>query len=51
MFFFITLYLQQVLGYDAMKAGLSYVPLSLAIIFSAGARVGAGDARRATSRC
>ena len=36
MFFFITLYLQQVLGYDAMKAGLSYLPLSAGIILSAG---------------
>jgi len=36
MFFFISLYLQQVLGYDALKAGLSYLPLAFAIIFSAG---------------
>jgi len=36
MFFFITLYMQQVLGYSAIKAGLSYLPLSLAIILSAG---------------
>lgn len=35
MFFFITLYMQQVLGYSAIKAGLSYVPLSIAIIASA----------------
>jgi EmrB/QacA subfamily drug resistance transporter len=37
MFFFISLYLQQVLGYSALKAGLSYLPLALTIIFSAGA--------------
>ncbi len=37
MFFFISLYLQQVLGFSALKAGLSYLPLSLAIITSAGA--------------
>ena len=37
MFFFITLYMQQVLGYSAIKAGLSYLPLSIAIIMSAGA--------------
>jgi hypothetical protein len=37
MFFFISLYMQQVLGYDALKAGLSYLPLALAIIVSAGA--------------
>ena len=36
MFFFITLYMQQVLDYSAIKAGLSYLPLSLAIILSAG---------------
>jgi EmrB/QacA subfamily drug resistance transporter len=36
MFFFISLYMQQVLGYSAIKTGLSYVPLSLTIIVSAG---------------
>src|SRR4051794_24556718 len=36
MFFFISLYLQQVLGYDALKAGFSYLPLALSIIVSAG---------------
>jgi EmrB/QacA subfamily drug resistance transporter len=36
MFFFISLYMQQVLGYDALKAGVSYLPLALAIIVSAG---------------
>ncbi len=36
MFFFISLYMQQVLGYDALKAGLSYLPLALTIIISAG---------------
>ena len=37
MFFFISLYLQQVLGYSALKAGLAYLPLSIVIILSAGA--------------
>ncbi len=37
MFFFISLYLQQVLHYDALKAGLAYLPLALLIIVSAGA--------------
>ncbi len=37
MFFFISLYLQQVLGQSALDAGLSYLPLAFAIIFSAGA--------------
>jgi predicted MFS family arabinose efflux permease len=36
MFFFISLYLQQVLGYSPLKAGLAYLPLSAAIILSAG---------------
>ena len=36
MFFFISLYMQQVLGYDALKAGLAYLPLALGIIVSAG---------------
>jgi EmrB/QacA subfamily drug resistance transporter len=37
MFFFISLYLQQVLHYSALKAGVSYLPLAVAIILSAGA--------------
>ena len=37
MFFFITLYMQYVLGYDALKAGLSYLPLAVGIIVAAGA--------------
>ncbi len=37
MFFFLSRYMQEVLGYSALKAGLSYLPLALAIIFSAGA--------------
>jgi EmrB/QacA subfamily drug resistance transporter len=36
MFFFITLYMQQVLGYSAIHAGLSYLPLALTIIAAAG---------------
>jgi EmrB/QacA subfamily drug resistance transporter len=36
MFFYISLYMQQVLGYDALKAGVSYLPLALTIIISAG---------------
>lgn len=37
MFFFISLYLQQVLRFSALEAGLAYLPLALTIIFSAGA--------------
>jgi EmrB/QacA subfamily drug resistance transporter len=36
MFFFISLYMQQVLGYSAIHAGLSYLPLAVSIIVSAG---------------
>jgi EmrB/QacA subfamily drug resistance transporter len=36
MFFFVSLYMQQVLGYDALKAGVSYLPLAAGIILSAG---------------
>jgi EmrB/QacA subfamily drug resistance transporter len=31
MFFFVTLYLQQVLGQDALQAGLSFLPVTLAV--------------------
>jgi EmrB/QacA subfamily drug resistance transporter len=33
-FFFCTLYLQQVLGYNALKTGVAYLPLSLTLIGS-----------------
>jgi EmrB/QacA subfamily drug resistance transporter len=36
MFFFLSLYMQQVLGYDALDAGVAYLPLALSIIVSAG---------------
>jgi EmrB/QacA subfamily drug resistance transporter len=36
MFFFVSLYMQQVLGYEPLKAGLAYLPLSAGIIVSAG---------------
>ena len=37
MFYFISLYLQQVLAFSALEAGLSYLPLAFTIIFTAGA--------------
>ncbi len=37
MFFFISLYLQDVLGYSPIKTGVSYLPLAVGIILSAGA--------------
>ncbi len=36
MFFFVTLYMQQVLGYSPIHAGLSYLPLAVTIIVAAG---------------
>jgi len=36
MFFFISLYMQQVLHFSALDAGLSYLPLAVGIILSAG---------------
>ena len=36
MFFFVSLYMQQVLGYSPLKAGLAYLPLAVGIILSAG---------------
>jgi EmrB/QacA subfamily drug resistance transporter len=36
MFFFISLYMQQVLGFSALKAGLCYLPLAVTIIITAG---------------
>jgi predicted MFS family arabinose efflux permease len=40
MFFFISLYMQQVLGYDALKAGVSYLPLAVGIIVASGVASG-----------
>src|SRR5208337_154158 len=36
MFFFISLYMQQVLRYSPIHAGLSYLPLAITIIVAAG---------------
>ena len=36
MFFFISLYMQNVLGYSAIEAGLAYLPLAVTIILAAG---------------
>src|SRR3989440_4937490 len=36
MFFFCTLYLQQVLGYSALKTGLAYMPFSVTLILVSG---------------
>jgi len=36
MFFFISLYIQQVLGYSPLRSGFAYLPLALTIILAAG---------------
>ena len=36
MFFFVSLYMQQVLQFDALKTGFAYLPLALTIMVSAG---------------
>jgi EmrB/QacA subfamily drug resistance transporter len=36
MFFFVSLYMQQVLGYSPIHAGLSYLPLAVTIVIAAG---------------
>ena len=36
MFYFISLYLQQILDFDPLEAGLAYLPLSIVIILAAG---------------
>jgi EmrB/QacA subfamily drug resistance transporter len=40
MFFFISLYMQQVLGFSALEAGLAYLPLAVGIIVAAGGSAG-----------
>src|SRR4051794_32842107 len=40
MFFFISLYMQNVLGFSALEAGLAYLPLAVGIIISAGGSAG-----------
>ena len=46
MFFFISLYMQNVLGYSALEAGIAYLPLAVGIIVTAGASRPTGDPLR-----
>ena len=36
MFFFVTLYMQEVLGFSPIQAGLAYLPVTAAFAISAG---------------
>jgi hypothetical protein len=40
LFFFASLFMQQVMGYDALRTGLAYVPLAVAVIVGAGLAAG-----------
>ncbi|MFG1810824.1 MFS transporter [Streptomyces sp. NPDC049040] len=40
LFFFASLFMQQVLDYDALETGLAYVPLALAVVVGAGLAAG-----------
>ena len=51
MFFFISLYMQQVLGFDALETGVAYLPLAGGIIVSAGHRLARWSPASASSRC
>ena len=46
MFFFISLYLQDVMGYSPIKTGLAYLPLAVGIIIAAGVASAARHPRR-----
>ena len=51
MFFFLSRYMQEVLGYSALKAGLSYLPLALVDHRVGGHRVACSSRSSASSRC
>ena len=50
MFFFVSLYMQQVLGYDALKAGVCLPAAGGRDHHLGGRRLAAGDAASASSR-
>ena len=51
MFFFLSLYIQNVMGYSPLKAGFAFLPFSFGIVVAAASRLQPGqpDRRRATS--
>ena len=50
MFLYLTLYLQNVLGYSPLQAGLRFLPITL-LAFVVGADLRQADARRCRSGC
>ncbi len=50
-FFLLTLYMQEVLHYSALKTGVAYIGLTLTIIALLGRRAGARDTHRRAPRC
>ena len=50
MFFFASLYVQEILGYSPLRAGLAFLPVTAGIIIGAGARPAADQAHRRAQR-
>ena len=46
MFFFLSLFIQNVMGYSPLKAGVAFLPFSVGIVISAGDRVQPGQPDR-----
>ena len=47
MFYFASIYVQEILGYSPLKAGVAFVPVTFGIVIGAGARAAADPARSA----
>ena len=47
MFFFASLYVQEVLGYSPLKAGLAFLPVTAGMMLGAGRRAGGDPPLRA----
>ena len=50
MFYFASLYVQEILGYSPLKAGFGFVPVTVGIVIGAGARA-AADPPIGPARC
>ena len=50
MFFFASLYVQDILGYSPLRAGLAFLPVTAGIVIGAGHRSAAGPPRRRPQR-